>query len=319
MSILGIDISKKKFSVTLIDTTGAKHYQEFANTETGFKSLSKWLDKPDITPLHACMEATNIYWEALADYLHSAEYQVSVVNPSQIKGFAQSQLQRNKTDKQDSQVIADFCQQTSPKLWSPPRDEDRKVRALSRHLETLKKELTSLKNRLQTSRDEDVTASLNRMIEQLEGEIKAVQKKVQEFIDQTPELKETQRLLSSIIGIGLTTAIKLMAELYDLVHYENARAVSSDVGVTPSHHQSGETVNRKSKMSKVGKASVRAALYFPAIVALTHNPLFQQLKERLEKRGKPKKVIIGAAMRKLLHLAYGVLKNKTPFDPDYAL
>ena len=101
--------------------------------------------------------------------------------------------------------------------------------------------------------------------------------------------------------------------------FKERDAAAADAGVTPAHFESGDTVRRKAKMSKVGKASLRGALYFPAITAMRFNPIVKALVQRLEQRHKPWKVILGAAMRKLLHLAYGVLKNKTPFDPAYGL
>ena len=125
-------------------------------------------------------------------------------------------------------------------------------------------------------------------------------------------------MLQSIKGIGQKTATHLLAEMYDLEQYENAKAAAADAGITASHYSSGATVRRRSKMSRMGKASIRGALYFPALTAIKHNPLVKLLAQRLQAKGKHKKVIQVAAMRKLLHLAYGVLKNQQPFDPAYA-
>ncbi|MEM7133153.1 MAG: transposase, partial [Chloroflexota bacterium] len=129
--------------------------------------------------------------------------------------------------------------------------------------------------------------------------------------------REQKRLLKSVKGFGNVTAHLIMAEMYDLADYENAHAAAADAGVNPSHYQSGETVHRKSKMSKIGKRAVRRGLYMPALAAIRSNPIVRELAERLEKLGKPTMVIIGAAMRKLIHIAYGVLKNKAPFDPTW--
>ncbi len=317
MAILGIDISKKTFDVTLIDETGQKHKGQFKNDAKGFKKLQSWLNKRTVVELHACMEATNVYWEDLAEYLYEQGYQVSVVNPARTKGFAKSQMRRNKTDPEDSDSIADFCAATQPRLWTPPTPEQRKLRALDRHRDALQKTLTQQTNRLASCRDPEVQASLQMLIETLQTEIARLNRQIQAFIDQHPDFKEQQRLLTSIKGIGAKTAIKLMAEMYDLTEYENVRAAAADAGVTPSHYQSGTSVRRRAKLSKEGKTSVRGALFWPAITAIQHNPIVRDLAERLRARGKCEKVIIGAAMRKLLHLAYGVLKNKTPFDPAY--
>ena len=105
--------------------------------------------------------------------------------------------------------------------------------------------------------------------------------------------------------------------MYDLDKYGDAKAATADVGVTASHYSSGSSVRRRSKMSRMGKASIRGALHFPAITAMQHNPVIKKLVRRLEARGKHNGVIRVAVMRKLMHLAYGVLKHQKPFDPAY--
>ncbi len=97
MDVLGIDLAKLTFDATLLTTPGAQHYQSFPNTPEGFSQLQTWLTQLGITQVHACMEATNVYWEALATWLHAHGHIVSVVNPARIKGFAQATMQRNKT------------------------------------------------------------------------------------------------------------------------------------------------------------------------------------------------------------------------------
>ena len=109
MDVLGIDLAKLTFDATLLTSTGAQHHHSFPNTPESFAQLQTWLTQYDVQQLHACMEATNIYWEALASWLHAQGYAVSVVNPARIKGFAQATMQRNKTDKLDSAIIATFC------------------------------------------------------------------------------------------------------------------------------------------------------------------------------------------------------------------
>ncbi len=317
---LGIDISKDTIDVTLIDNEGNKHHATFKNKEKGFKKLMGWLRKHgvEVDDLHICKEATNVYWEDLALYLHSKGYNVSVVNPARIKGFAGSQLRRNKTDKQDSEVIADFCAAMSPDEWVPPSDDQRKLRALVRHLEGLKKTLTQQKNRLASCKDKDVKSSLQIVIAALTKEIVSVEQQIKDLIKSRTELKKQYDLLTSIKGFGPQTAYKLMAEMYDLGNYESASAAAADAGLNPSHHESGSSVKRKPRLSKIGKASVRTALYLPALTAMRWNPLIQAFVKRLEAKGKHTMVIIAAVMRKLLHIAYGVLKNKKAFDPEYS-
>ena len=317
MAVLGIDISKTKFDATLITKEGNRYHRKFNNNVRGFRKLDKWVKKQTDERVHACMEATNVYWEKLALFLYGNEYDVSVVNPARIKGFSISQLNRSKTDKVDSRTIAQFCSVIECRIWVPPTPEQRKLRALVRHNESLKKTVRQYENRQETTEDPYVKASQQKLLDQLNSEIADIEKEIQAFIDAHCELKEKQDLIISIKGVGLKTAIIVLAEMYDIESYENARAVAADVGVTPCHHQSGSSVLHRPRMSKMGKTVVRGALYMPAISALQHNPILIKLKERLTKQGKSKKAIIGAAMRKLMHIIYGVLKNKEPFDPEY--
>ena len=314
---LGNDLSKEYFDATLRQSDENKVHQRFDNNASGFAALQAWLQKQGVNELHACMEATNIYWEGLADFLHDKGYTVSVVNPARIKGFAISQLRRNKTDKLDSEVIADFCAKMEPKAWDPPSAEQRKLRSLVRHRDAMQKTITQQKNRLASCNDSDVKESLQRIIQYLQDEQKHLETQIKTFIKSQPALQEQQTLLCSIQGIGPQASTKFLAEMYDLADYDDAHAASADAGLSPAHHESGTSVRRKPKLSKVGKASVRGALFWPAVTAIRHNPVIRQLAQRLEAKGKPRMVIIAAAMRKLVHLAYGVLKNKTPFDPNW--
>lgn len=320
MFILGIDLSKAYFDVVLLNQQGEKQYSRFDNNASGFATLLKWLKEQGVSQLRVCMEATNIYWEELTEYLYEKGYKVSVVNPARIKGHAMSQLRRSKTDKLDSDVIADFCRAHEDlHVWVPTSQEQRLLRNLVRQREDLLGMVTQQKNRLTDSRDLAVKARWQRLIKTFQDEIEAIEKQIEEHIALHPTLQKTFELLYSIKGFGVITVAILMAEMPDLADYKDAAAAAADAGVTPSHHESGDTVRHKSKMSKIGKASIRGALFFPALTAIRYNKPIHAFAERLEKHGKLKMVIIVAVMRKLIHQAYGVLKNQTPFDPNYGI
>lgn len=313
-SILGIDVAKQKLDVCLLFENKSLAKQ-FDNSPKGFKLLSAWLKSLHITEVHACLEATGTYGEAIADFLHQKGHLVSVVNPLSIKGYSVSKMQRNKTDKADARVIADFCLTQNPAQWFPPTPEVVELQSLVRRIESLQEMLQMEQNRLEVA-PAKTKPSLKRMIKILENEIKTLKKSVKEHIDNDPNLKEQNQLLQTIPGIGGKTAALLLGEI-EFSRYESARQVAAYAGVTPSKAQSGTSL-KQTKLSKLGNGRIRKGLYFPAIVARTHNQIINDFASRLEKNGKTAMQIVCASMRKLLHLAFGVLKHKQPFTPNLA-
>jgi transposase len=315
MDVLGIDLAKQSFDATVLTTTGMQAHTTFPNTPAGFTQLAAWLVEHDVTTVHACMEATNIYWEALATWLYAHSHTVSVVNPARIKGYAMATMQRNKTDKLDSAVIASFCATHRPTAWEPPSAEQRRVRALVRHRDDLLQTRLQQQNRLRDTTDALVRASLEVLLTAIATQLEAVERQITELLAAHASMQARLVLLTSIVGIGAVTAAKVLAEFGDLETYPSAKAAAADAGLTPSHYESGTSVRRRPKLSKIGKADIRAALYYPALTAMRWCPVIRAFADRLAARGKPKKVIIGAVMRKLVHICYGVLKHQTPYDP----
>lgn len=315
---LGIDISKAKFDVALLRDEGKLRHKVFPNSTAGFQQLSAWLSKHSALPIHACMEATGTYGEALAVYLHEAGHLVSVVNPAIIKAFASTEMSRTKTDKADASLIARYCQKHQPPAWTPPPPEISELQALVRRLEALLEMLQQERNRLAAGiGSPSVKESVEQHIDYLNEQITHTQSLIRDHIDLNPTLKQQHDLLTTIPGIGDTTAAKLLAEIVEINHYQSARQVAAFAGLVPKHRESGSSVRGKPRLCKVGTARLRKAMYFPAIVATKHNPIIKAMSGRLRERGKCPMVIIGAAMRKLIHIAYGVLKSGKPFDPHY--
>ena len=315
-SIIGIDISKLKFDLCLVRDNGKFKHKVFANTPSGFLQLSAWLAQQKVTHLHACLEATGTYGEALATYLHDAGHVVSIVNPAAIKAYAQSRLSRTKTDRADATLIAQFCAERKPAQWQPLPREVRDLQSLVRRLESLLEMHQMETNRLEAGISaEAVRESLSEHIAFLDLEIKRTEQLIRSHIDQHPHLREQRELLVSIPGIGETTAAKLLAEILDVKLYTGARQLAAFAGLVPRLHESGSSVKRKARLSKTGAPRLRKALYFPAIAAIKYNPSIKAMSLRLKERGLCPMQIIGAAMRKLVHLAYGVLKSGKPFDP----
>jgi len=312
---LGIDISKSNFHVELSLGDNKLRHRKFANRKEGFAELAAWLTKHKTQPVHACMEATGPYSEDLALYLQQQGHTVSVVNPAQIKAFGQSELLRNKDDKPDAGLIRRFCEKQQPAAWVPPPAHLRQLQALTRHLENLAETKQQQVNRLESTKAKDVVKSLRKLIAYLDTEIERTEKQIQNHIDTHPDLKEQFELLDSISGIGTRTAATLLGEI-NFKQYRTARQLAAFVGLTPKNNRSG-TFSGRTRLSKIGNQRVRKALFMPAIVAKQHNPIVRAFCQRLARRGKPKMAIIGAAMRKLNHIVFGVLKTGKPFDPEH--
>jgi transposase len=313
---LGIDISKLKFDVALLRDTGKLKHRVFPNTPAGFAQLSAWVEKQQAGRVHACLEATGAYSDSLATYLHEQGHLVSVVNPAQIKAYAESHLARVKTDKADATLIARFCSERHPPEWRPLPREVRELQALVRRLDSLLEMRQMEENRLGVANTAAVKESLAGHLAFLNAEVARTEALIRSHIDSHPGLRGQRELLISIPGIGETTAAKLLSEIMDVKLSESARQLAAFAGLAPRLHESGSSVKKRAKLSKVGAPRLRKALYFPAIVAIKHNPYIKELSERLRRRGKCSMQIIGAAMRKLVHLAYGVLKSGKPFDPE---
>jgi transposase len=316
-AVLGIDIAKRKFDVTLLWPDGRRRRKVCANTPAGCADLLAWLTRQGATRVHACLEATGSYGELLAVTLVDAGHQVSILNPSIIHHYAKSRLARAKTDAVDADVIADYAAKEHPPAWTPlPRDV-RELQALVRRLDALLGMQTDERNRAQAGA---LTAAVQQSIEavlaHLEAQIETVRQQIRQHIDQHPGLRTQRDLLTSIPGIGEATAACLLAELFNKP-FASARQAAAFAGVVPRPNDSGTHEGRR-VMCKLGPARLRKALYFPAIAAMRCNPSLQPLAQRLREAGKPPMLIIGAAMRKLIHLAFGVLKSGRVYDPKLA-
>jgi transposase len=314
MTYVGIDVAKAKLDVA-VKTPKKPRHSSVENNEQGFARLLEWLSKYPKTEVHVCFEATNTYAFACAVYLSQQGIKVSIVNPALVKAYAQSDLRRNKTDKLDALLIAEFCADKSPRAWTPPSETEQTFQGLYRRWETLKDMRGQELNRLDSERCQAVRDSLTSSISYFGEQILAVEAALDCLVEQTPELHHRFELLSSIPGVGKVTAYLLMAEL-DFQVFSSASDVVAFAGLNPKHNESGKAHGRVA-ISKQGSSRLRKGLYFPAISAQQHTPLIRPLCLRLENEGKCPLFIICAAMRKLLHLAFGVIKSNTPFDPHY--
>ena len=313
---IGVDIAKQKFDAAGLLDNKYKH-KTFSNDAEGFAEFIIWFTGlyNDTKPL-ICMESTGCYSLPLADFLVRKDYAVSLINPARIHAFAKSELSRTKTDKADAKLIARYAALMQPALWIPPPANIRQLQALVRRIEHLQEMIRMETNRLESA-GSTVQTSINTVLTTLEAELKATREAIKNQIDSDPDLKNRSELLDSIPGIGQATIAYLLIAFSPHHQFTKAKQVVAFAGLAPSLRESGQW-RGNTHIAKNGDAALRKALYMPAMVAWTHNPLIHEFCERLKTNGKNGKAIVCAAMRKLIHLAFGILKSGKAFDPNYA-
>lgn len=325
-SYIGVDISKAKFHCAwLRDAQTLKvKTKVFDNQSTGFTALHAWLQKTvKQTPeqIIVVMEATGVYYEPLAYALHDYGYQVCVVNPARAKQFTRSISNGSKTDKQDSVMLARFGATQPLEPWAPEAPEIRHLKALLKRLDTLERDKQRENNRLEkanfSNTAEFVKRSILDMIEVYDSQIAAVKQEIDDHIDKHPSLKRDVNYLKSIPGIGDVIAPRMMVTLRGR-DFKNAGQCAAFLGLVPVLQESGIFKGR-TRLSKQGDSVMRAKLYMAAIVAIQYNQDIKRQYERLLDRGKTKMQALGAAMRKLVHICFGVLKNQCVYQPQIVI
>lgn len=323
MYTLGVDVAKNKLDVCLLSP---EHDQRRAktvpNTPEGFTELQDWLIRqkvPDLSQVHLILEATGVYHEAAALWFVEAGAVVSVVNPAQVKALGQGVAVRTKTDARDSQVLACYGALVNPPPWQPPSPEIRELQALMARLDAVEADLRREQNRLEKTEAVPAPATVLNSLQQhiafLQQEQTRVQTAIHEHIDRHPRLKQDPDLLCSIPAVGEKTAQRWLAVLHGY-DFTSADQVPAFLGLVPIECQSGSSLHRRPRLSKAGAPRIRAALYMAAVVATRHNLHIQALYQRLLARGKAKMAALGAAMRKLVQLAFGVLKHQQPYPAN---
>jgi transposase len=274
-----------------------------------------------VTKLHVVMEPTGVYHEAAALALADAGLVVSFVNPAQLRAFAQGLGVKTKTDKQDSTVLAKYGATQKPAPWQPPSQSARRLKALLTRRDAVADDLQRERNRQEANNfsltPEAVSESIAQSIAFLEAELKRLEKMIASHIDGDPDLRKKKDLLESIPDVGPRVATH-MTTLFAGRTFDSAEQLAAYLGLVPVERQSGTSVRGRPHMSKAGPAHLRKVLYMPAVVARRCNPHIKALNERLLAKGKSKMAAIGAAMRKLAHLCFGVVHTGKPYDPKFA-
>jgi transposase len=307
----GVDISARWF-----DVAQAEQVRRFANTPSGITACLAWLATFG-TAVRVGMEATGSYHLPLATALHEAGHTVLVCNPLSIARYSQAVLARTKTDASDARRIARFCAVHDVAPWTPASPSQQHLRALLTARETLVQERLRLSNRQHaagyTTSQALVTELQAPVLAAIEAQIAHIDRELAKLAAADTALGAQLRVMVTIPGLGLTTAGALLASL-PLDRLETSRQVAAYVGLCPQERSSGSSLHGRGHVGPLGPAFLRKALYLPAIVAMRVNPMLRAFAERLRAKGKPPKVVITAVMRKLLLLAWTLLRTGQPFS-----
>lgn len=324
MFYLGMDVAKAKLDCCLLlDASGKRKTKVVNNTKPGIADLLVWAAKQNVSTeaLHVVMEGTGVYHEQAALALADAGVTVSIVNPAQVKNFGRGLAVRTKNDGVDSFVLARYGTLLKPAAWVPPAPEARMLQALLSRREAIAQDLQRERNRQEkadaTDTPERIRQSLADSIEFLIKQLAQLQQDIDQHIDKHPGLRDDMALLQSIPAVGPQVGGNLLSVMHSH-DFDSAEQLAAYLGLVPVERQSGSSVLGRSRLSKAGPARIRAVLYMAAVVATRYNPHVKAVYDRLLARGKSKMSALGAAMRKLVHLCFGVIKTRKPYQPDYA-
>ena len=326
---IGIDISKETFSAcvcqrNLSNDDVLSQVREFKNGKTGFNQLVKWTRKltQSGTPVVFVMEATGNYYENLAYHLYAIKLQVCVLLPNKVTHFAKSLNIKTKTDAIDAQVIARLGVERKLRFWQPPPPIFKCLKELTRQHSELVREKTAFSNRLHSVKSgyepqPFIIKSNKSMIKALAKQIENCEGEIEKLIQSEVWLWHKVKNVMTIKGVGFMTVAIILAETQGFEHVQNIRQLTSFAGLDVIRRESGTTVMGKTRISKKGNTRIRAALYFPALVAIQHNEDLRNKYHRI-KEGKPSKMVgVTALQRRLLILIYTLWRKNEVYIDDY--
>ena len=314
---VGLDVGAKAFEMVVRRDGRNARVERFEQTPTGHAKVVKRLQ--GLRPRHVVLEATGIYYLDLAVALSEAGLPVSVINPKSFRHFAELKLAGSKTDGVDSALLAEFGERMTPAPWVAPDATRLALRDLARQINRLTASRTQAKNRLHALQAKSMTLPLlledeREGIALLERRIDRLQQAALALLAESAELSAQLKALCAAKGVATASAIAILGELCVLPAHLKAPQVSRYAGLDVRLCQSGSSVNRPARLSKAGNAYLRAALYMPAMSAITHDRRAKAFYEALVARGKKKIQALCAVMRKYLTGLWACFKHNTPFD-----
>ena len=324
---VGIDIAARTASIAAIRTVQDKPRQlDIEQTSSGFKRLHKFLRRYETTPETTCvvMEATSSYWFNIALYLVNLNYRVSVVNPASAYYFARSVLKRNKNDPMDAHTLAEMGTVMYERLpvWTAPPPIYENIRQRLMNREALVHMKTQTKNREHASQARgtvlETTQERNTaLLILLNEQIAEIDTELEDLFSQDDDWAASARRLTTIPGIGTVTAAWILVATQNFETFDTAQQAASFAGLVPRQRQSGTSLNTRGRIGYAGHRRLRHALYLAAMSAARFNPPIERFYQRLKAKGKPGKVALIAAARKLMHQCWAVVKYQQDYDPEY--
>jgi transposase len=327
--VVGIDVAKNELVCTFGVITSnfnieLKGSASFKNCMSGFDKLNKWASKLllENSDLYFVMEATGVYHQQIAYWLHKRSFKVVIVLPNKISNFAKTLDIKTVTDKTASEAITRFGLSRAMDSWQPPLEIYRNIKQLTREREQIVAERTVIKNQIHAEKAEAFPNNktldrLNERIKLLNKQEEQVKKEVEDLVANNEEVKKSVERMITIPGIGRLTAVVVLAETNGFEMIRNKKQLSSYAGFDIKEKTSGTSVKGKPKISKKGNRYVRKAMHFPSLSAIKHCPAHKETYHRLLGRHGIKMKALVCIQRKLLELMYILFKTKSTFDADY--
>ncbi len=316
MHYLGIDVSKATLDVS--DAAGGNRLSS-PNSRSGTSKIIKWAQQRHEGELQFVIEPTSTYHHTLVDELSKSNIAFTVINPARTKAYSLSLGKRAKTDRVDAQLLASLgeTQQIAPS--HRPDKFQEQIKSVRRHRESVEQMIRSLRNKIEATTkspwaDPEVLRSLSSTIRHLENQVESADRKLESLVKEDETYSTLTELLQTIPAIGPKTAQLLLSEMPPVWQCSSSRAWVAFAGVCPQPFQSG--ASSYSRLSRMGSRRVRAGMYMAAVVAMKFNPLIAELVGRLKEKGKSGKLVVMAAMNKLIRICYGMIKTRRPFDAN---
>ena len=324
---VGIDVSKDYLdccfgSLSEIKELIFSEIGKFKNNVEGYKELHKWVKRLKCQrDTLFVMEATGVYYENLAYWLHENNMSLSVVLPNKVNHYAKSHNVKTKTDGVDAKVLARMGLERNLDRWQVTSKAMREVKLLAREYREIKRKITTSKNQLhaKSSGYQYPSSSIRRLKKQirlLENQLLEIEAELRVVVMKDETLADQVERLETIPAVSFMTIICVLGETNAFALVKNAKQLASYCGLDVQHKQSG-LKHGKTRISKKGNSFIRQALYMPALCATLHNPQLKTFYNRLNETKTVKKIAVTAVARKLLILIYTLWKNKTEFNPDY--